>query len=116
MWRVVTRDVELGGEQLRQGDLVLLRYGSGNRDEAQFPGADRFDVERENARSHLAFGAGIHTCIGASLARKEMQTAFPILLSRLKNLRFQEGRNSFRYSPNILLRGVLELNIAFDPG
>jgi hypothetical protein len=45
-----------------------------------------------------------------------MQVAFPILLRRLKNLRFQEGRNAFRYSPNVLLRGVLELHIAFDPG
>jgi cytochrome P450 len=115
MWRVATRDAEIGGVPVKAGELILLRYGSGNRDAAHFEDPDRFDVERENARTHLAFGAGIHTCIGASLARKEMQIAFPILLQRLKNLRFQEGANAFRYSPNILLRGVLELHIAFDP-
>ena len=114
MWRVATRDTELAGVPIRQNDLILVRYGSANRDAAHFPDPDRFDVERPNARSHLAFGAGIHTCIGASLARKEMQTTFPILLDRLKNPRFPEGVNSFRYSPNILLRGVQELHIAFD--
>ncbi len=115
MWRVATRDADIGGFPVKKGELILVRYGSGNRDEAHFPHAERFDVTRENARSHLAFGAGIHTCIGASLARKEMQVAFPILLQRLKNLRFQEGKTDFRYSPNILLRGVLELHLAFDP-
>ncbi|MBS0408585.1 MAG: cytochrome P450 [Proteobacteria bacterium] len=114
MWRVATRDAEIGGFPVKAGEMILVRYGSGNRDDAHFPDANRFDVARDNARSHLAFGAGIHTCIGASLARKEMVTAFPILLDRLKNLRFQDGRNTFRYSPNILLRGVLELHLAFD--
>ena len=94
--------------------MILVRYGSANRDEGHFPGAERFDVQRENARTHLAFGAGIHTCIAAPLARKEMNVAFPIILERLKNLRFQTGKNSFRYTPNILLRGVLELHVAFD--
>jgi cytochrome P450 len=114
MWRVATQDGELGGVKIAKNDLLLLRYGSGNRDETRFPDPDRFDVRRSNAREHLAFGAGIHHCIGAQLARKEMQTAFPILLSRLKNFRFAKGVNSFRYSPNILLRGVLELHIEYD--
>ena len=115
MWRVAIKDNELGGVPIKAGELILLRYGSANRDGCHFPDPDRFDVTRENARSHLAFGAGIHTCIGASLARREMQIAFPILLDRLKNLRFREDANAFLYSPNILLRGVLELHIAFDP-
>lgn len=114
MWRVATDDTTLGGEPIRKGDILLLRFGSGNRDADHFPDPDRFDVTRENPREHLAFGAGIHTCLGASLARKEMQTAFPIILDRLKNPRFIRGANSFRYNPNILLRGVLELHIAFD--
>ena len=114
MWRLVKSDAEVGGVPIRAGEVVLLRYGSGNRDDAHFADADQFDPARDNARTHLAFGAGIHTCIGASLARKEMTIAFPILLRRLRNLRFQEGRNDFRYSPNILLRGVLELHLAFD--
>jgi cytochrome P450 len=115
MWRVATQDAEIGGVPIKKNDLILLRYGSGNRDDAHFPHADTFDVSRENAKTHLAFGAGIHTCIGSQLARKEMTVAFPILLDRLKNLKLAAGKNSFRYSPNILLRGVLELHIAFDP-
>jgi cytochrome P450 len=114
MWRVATQDTEVASVPIRKGDLILVRFGSANRDEAQFPDADRFDITRANARSHIAFGTGIHTCIGAQLARKEMLTAFPIVLNRLKNLRFQPGRNTFRYSPNVLLRGVLELHIEFD--
>ena len=114
MWRLVTQDADIGGVAVKKGELVLLRYGSGNRDEAHFPHADNFDVARDNAKTHLAFGAGIHTCLGAQLARKEMNTAFPILLDRLKNMKLAAGKNSFRYSPNILLRGVLELHITFD--
>jgi cytochrome P450 len=115
MWRVATQDTEIGGVPIKKNELILLRYGSGNRDEAHFPHAEKFDVARDNAKTHLAFGAGIHTCIGAQLARKEMNTAFPILLDRLKNMKLSPGKNSFRYSPNILLRGVLELHITFDP-
>jgi cytochrome P450 len=114
MWRVATQEAEIGGVAIAKGDVILVRYGSANRDETIFPDADRFDIGRPNARNHIAFGVGIHTCIGAQLARKEMLTAFPIVLDRLKNLRFQEGRNTFKYSPNVLLRGVLELHIAFD--
>ena len=115
MWRVATQDTEIGGVEVKKNELILLRYGSGNRDEAHFPHADGFDIGRENAKSHLAFGAGIHTCLGAQLARKEMVTAFPIILKRLKNMKLAAGKNSFRYDPNILLRGVLELHITFDP-
>ncbi len=114
MWRVVTEDTTIGGVPVKANDLVLVRYGSANRDETKFKDADTFQVDRDNAKEHLAFGAGIHHCIGAYLARKEMQMAFPVVLQRLKNPRFSQGLNSFRYSPNILMRGVLELHIEFD--
>ncbi|MFZ4121233.1 MAG: cytochrome P450 [Caulobacterales bacterium] len=114
MWRVVTQDTSLGGVDMKEGDLVLVRYGSANRDETKFKDSNDFHVDRDNAKEHLAFGAGIHHCIGAYLARKEMQLAFPIVLERLKNPRFAKGLNSFRYSPNVLMRGVLELHIEFD--
>lgn len=114
MWRLVTADTELGDVPLKKNDLVLLRYGSGNRDDTHFPEADRFDIARENAKSHLAFGSGIHSCLGAQLARREIMTAFPILLERLGNIRLAHTGESLRYNPNILLRGVLELHIEFD--
>jgi cytochrome P450 len=115
MWRTVARDTELGGVALRKGEMIFLRFGSGDRDETHFPDPDRYDVARSNANEHLAFGGGIHFCLGSQLARKEMNTAFPILFDRLKNPRLLDDPSMFRYNPNPLLRGVLELNIGFDP-
>lgn len=115
MWRRATRDAEIGGFPVKAGEMILVRYGSANRDEGHFKDADRFDMRRGNAREHLAFGAGIHTCIGASLARKEMQVALPIVLRRLQGLRLSPEQREMRYSPNILLRGVEALWVEFDP-
>jgi len=114
MWRVTLEDTVLGGVEIPKHTMILLRYGAANRDERKFEDPERFDMYRENAKEHLAFGAGIHTCIGAQLARKEMAVAFPILLERLKNIRFAQGKNTFQYDPNLLLRGVLQLHIEFD--
>lgn len=114
MFRVTTRDTVLGGVKILQGAGVLLRFGSGNRDEAKYADAETFDIKRENARTHLAFGYGIHTCLGAALARKEMNVAFPILLKRLANLRFVPGKNDFKHTPSFVLRGMPKLWIAFD--
>ena len=113
MWRIATEDTELGGVVIPAGSALLLRYGSGNRDEGLFENPDKFDVTRQNARRHIAFGQGIHVCLGMNLSRKEMYTAFPIILDRLKNMRFSED-NDFNYSPNVLLRGLDNLNIEFD--
>ena len=113
MWRIATEDTELGGVAIPAGSALLLRYGSGNRDEELFENPDKFDVTRKNARRHVAFGQGIHVCLGMNLSQKEMYTAFPIILSRLKNMRFSEG-NNFNYSPNVLLRGLDNLHIEFD--
>lgn len=114
MWRVVTADTEIGGLPVKKGEMVLLRFGSGNRDDAQFPEAERFDVRRANARQHLSFGYGIHLCIGNALARKEMALAFKKLLTQLKNWRFVPGKNDFTHNPSILLRGMKALHVAFD--
>jgi cytochrome P450 len=111
MWRVALEDTDVGGVTIPKGALVLLRYGSGNRDDAHFPGADRFEMTRENARDHLAFGAGIHTCIAAPLARKELQIAFPLLLERMTDIRLEDP--DIVYAPNVLLRGVAHLNVSY---
>jgi cytochrome P450 len=116
MWRIVKEDTELGGVALKAGEPMWLRYGSANRDEARFPNAADFDVARANAREHLAFGAGIHTCLGMALARQEMCTALPIILDRLRKLRFEDGENSFQFGPSPILRGATSLKLRFDPG
>ena len=110
---IATEVTELEGVEIPKGSVILIRYGSGNRDEDLFENPDKFDVTRKNARRHIAFGQGIHVCLGMNLARKEMYTAFPIILDRLKNMRFSEG-NNFIYSPNVLLRGLDNLYIEFD--
>lgn len=113
MWRKVTRDVSLGGVAVPAGSLLLLRFASANRDEARFPDPDRFDVRRSNAAEHLSFGHGIHFCIGAALARKEMRLAFSALLDRLEELRLAPGFPEPRHKPSVLLRGLAELHLEF---
>jgi cytochrome P450 len=116
MWRKATATTALGGVEIPEGSMLLVRYASANRDEAHFPDAGRFDVRRENAAEHLAFGHGIHFCLGAMLARKEMQVAFRTLLARLSDLAIEPGHPEPRHKPSVLLRGLCELHLTFVPG
>ncbi|MFG3257337.1 cytochrome P450 [Streptomyces sp. NPDC048172] len=85
--RTATRDVELGGKRIREGDKVVLWFASGNRDEAVFPDPYRFDVTREN-NDHVTFGKGSpHFCLGNALARLEIRVMFEELLPRLADIR-----------------------------
>jgi cytochrome P450 len=84
--RTATRDTELGGQAIREGDPVLMLYASANRDERQFgPTADRFDIGR-NPNQHVAFGFGTHFCIGATLARIEARVLLEELLDRFETI------------------------------
>jgi cytochrome P450 len=112
MWRVVTQDTKIGDVDLKAGSLVMIRFDAANRDPIKFPDDERFDVRRHNASNHLSFGYGIHYCLGAMLARKEMQIAYERLLLRLKNIRLAQG--DYLYLPNILIRGLKHLYIEFD--
>jgi cytochrome P450 family 142 subfamily A polypeptide 1 len=86
MSRTVTRDVELRGQTLREGQKVMLLYPSGNRDENVFEEPFRFDAERD-PNPHLAFGGyGAHFCLGSSLARLELRVMFEELLSRTEDI------------------------------
>ncbi|MFN3233330.1 MAG: cytochrome P450 [Alphaproteobacteria bacterium] len=114
LFRVVKEDTELGGIKLPKGSRLLLRYAAANRDAAKFENPDKLDVCRSNAGAHLAFGAGIHHCLGAQLARYEMLAAFQGLLARMDNLAYSPGRNSFEHHPHLCLRGLKELWITFD--
>ena len=113
MWRVVMRDTELGGHQLPKGSMLHLRYAAANRDPAKFPDPDRFDIERANARTHLAFGKGVHMCVGNMLSRKEVTVAFDELLARLTNFSITDEA-AIAVPPNMLLRGITKLPIAFE--
>ena len=108
-WRVVTEDLELHGERIRAGDLVFLMLGAANRDPAAFPDPDRFDPARTPNR-HLAFGYGIHLCIGAPLARLEAPIALAALYDRFPRLR--PLADEVDWYPSIHIRGPRTLPVA----
>ena len=112
LWRVVKRDTELAGVPIKGGTMLMLRFAAANRDPAKFADPDTFDVERNNARSHLAFGRGIHMCVGNMLSRKELAVAFGELLARLENIEISDEA-ALTYAPNMLLRGLEALPIRF---
>ena len=85
MARTATRDTELGGQEISEGDKVMLFYPSANRDAAKFPDADTFDIAR-SPNEHIAFGWGPHFCLGASLARLELRVMFEELVRRVPHI------------------------------
>jgi cytochrome P450 family 142 subfamily A polypeptide 1 len=85
MARTVTRDTAFGGQDLHEGDQLIVVYPSANRDGSVFDDPDRFDITR-NPNPHVAFGFGPHFCLGASLARLELRTMFTEVLTRLPDL------------------------------
>ncbi len=113
LFRMTTEDAEIGGTTIPKGSLVNLRYGSANRDEEKYDCPADFDVDRKNASSHLAFGAGIHHCIGAQLARREIAIAVRELTGRLKDIRLAEP-DKLSHTPSVILRGLNEFEIEFS--
>jgi cytochrome P450 len=111
LFRETTRDVEVAGAPIPKGSAVMPIFASANRDEAQFPEADRFDIDRET-RGHLAFGFGIHFCLGASLARLEARVGFEELFKRVTRLRRLEPE--VEYVDSFLLRGPRRLPLAAE--
>jgi cytochrome P450 len=87
MRRTALGDVELDGKEIKKGDKVVMWYVSGNRDETVFEDADRFIADRPNARRHLAFGAGVHRCVGDRLAEQQLRILWEEILKR--DLRFE---------------------------
>lgn len=112
-FRAVKEDTRLGGVAVPKGGRLFIVYASGNRDEGQFSEPDRFDIHRADAKKHLAFGKGIHFCVGAPLAKLEGRIAFEQLLRRLPNLRLRTDAATVR-SPYFMLRGFEHLPIAWD--
>src|SRR5687767_11471337 len=100
--------MEYGGYALRQGGKIGLVYGSANRESHAFDRPYEFYVARAPNR-HLAFGAGVHFCLGAQLARLELEVLFETLLSRLPMLRL-DGEPP-RYRPGLVFRGLEGLNV-----
>jgi cytochrome P450 len=112
LYRKVMRDVDIEGTVVPAGQRVLEMYAAANRDPAAFPEPDRFDPDRANVRNHLAFGGGVHFCIGAPLARLESVIALEKLAQQWEDFRLADG-NTFEYEPSFLLRGLKDLTVEF---
>lgn len=111
--RVALNDVEMHGVTIPKGASIGTRYAAANRDERRFERPDEVDLERGNPMAHLTFGAGVHYCLGAPLARRELYYGFRTLAERIDEMWFAPGKNDFRHHPHLFLRALKELHIEF---
>jgi cytochrome P450 len=114
MFRIVTRDCEIAGAQLRAGDRVVAMFAAANRDPSVFEDPDAFCPAREEAKDHLAFGKGIHYCLGAALSRLEGKIAAEELGRRLGTIAL-DSSNTFDYHPSFMMRGLKRLDVHVTP-
>lgn len=112
--RVATEDVELNGRTIHKGEAVMVSIASANRDEYVFPHADRLDLTR-TTNPHLAFGHGIHHCLGAQLARIELQAALAGLLRRCPHLRLAEPEHPPTWKTGLTIRAPRSLPVRLRP-
>lgn len=118
-FRLARKTTELGGVEIKAGTVVMLCIGAANRDPHKFDNPDEFVIDRRNAREHIAFGRGIHTCAGAPLARTEGQVTLNRMLDRVADIAIDEsvhgasGDRRYGYEPTFLLRGLRNLNITY---
>ena len=112
--------VTIGETELSAGTTLMVLNGAANRDPRRFEDPDTFDPARKNARQHLAFGRGIHSCPGAPLARAETRVGIERLLDRTTDIRISEAKHGsdgdrrYNYIPTFILRGLTELHLEFD--
>ncbi len=110
--RFAKEDIPMDGQMIRRGDVVMVAVASANRDEAQFTDPEDLNIARSLNR-HIAFGQGIHYCLGAPLARLEGQIAFTTLLSRMPGLRLAVPRDTITWRGGLNLRGLVSLPVAW---
>jgi cytochrome P450 len=109
--RLARVDTRVGGVDIPAGAKVMMCFGSAAHDPAHFDNPDAFDVDRENAELHLAFGKGAHLCLGAALGRLEVRLVLELLREHTPNMALVPDQK-FEYSPNALFRGLKSLMVA----
>jgi cytochrome P450 len=120
-YRIARRSTTVGGVDVPAGTTVMLLTGAANRDPRRFEDPGEFKADRGNARQHLAFGRGIHSCPGGPLARAETRVSLERLLDRLSDIRISEehhgpaGARRYQYVPTHMLRGLRRLHLEFTP-
>jgi len=110
--RIAKEDIEVGGQLVRKGEAVIVQMGAANRDDAVFERPDEIDFARET-NPHIAFGHGVHHCLGAPLARMELQLAVGTLVRRLPGLRLAVPADDVAWRADRLVRGVRALPVAW---
>jgi cytochrome P450 len=119
-FRLTRRTTSIGGVEITAGTPVMLLNGAANRDPRHFECPAEFQGDRSNARTHIAFGRGAHSCPGGPLARAEGRVGIERILDRTRNIRLSEehhgppGVRTFRYEPTWILRGLSNLHLEFD--
>ena len=113
LFRVAAKDIELHGVQIPKGAMINVRYAAANRDEREFECPETLDLQRQKPGRHLGYGSGVHHCLGAPLARRELYWAFKALVDRVDDMWFAPGKNDFTVAPNFALRALKELHIEF---
>ncbi len=120
-FRLARRSTTIGGVAIPAGTPVMLLNGAANRDPRRFEDPAEFQVDRPNARAHMAFGRGAHTCPGGPLARAEGRVSLDRILDRVRDIRLAEEYHGpasdrhFRYEPTWVLRGLSDLHLEFTP-
>lgn len=111
--RAALEDVEVGGQLIRAGEGVLVMINAANRDQTVFDRPDEFDIHRRGLDHHVAFGHGLHKCIGLTLARVELSTVFAGLFERLPTLQLKRGLDELTFRHEMVLYGVRELPVSW---
>ncbi len=112
MRRTALQDIELGGKQIKEGDKVVMWYLSGNRDESVFEEPERLIIDRPNARSHVAFGFGVHRCMGNRLAELQLRVLWEEIMKRFHSV---EVVDDVVRLPNNFIRGIKDVPVRLHP-
>ena len=112
MRRTALQDYELGGRRIREGDKVVMWYISGNRDETVFPDADKLIIDRPNARAHVAFGFGVHRCLGNRLAELQLRVLWEEIQQRFRKV---EVVGDVERVANNFIRGIRDVPVRLHP-
>ena len=110
MRRTTTCETEVGGQLMGPGEKIVMWYGAANRDPAVFSNPDQFNIERENADKHLAFGIGRHTCIGKPVALMQLEESYKQILTRFPNIRMS---GDWKVAPNNFVHAIQEMPVKF---
>lgn len=111
--RMTTEEVEVGGVKLPRGAHLLLLYASANDDETVFPCPQEFDMDRPNLGRHVSFGAGVHRCAGAPLARMELKVAAREIIRRMDNIKLTIPVEEITYQPTVATHTITKLPVTF---